>query len=429
MTTSPSSTIPTEISSCDVARFPETEALWARVNQIGFRDSAWPLGRVTNGPNVATAGINDRLCTNFAGYNYLGLAQHPSVLEAAHAALDSYGASASASRIASGNMRPHLDLEAAIARWLGVEAALVFPAGHFTNLVGIGSLVRQGSDVIFMDALVHNSVVLGARLAGAQTYSFPHNNLRMLAAMLRQHRSRYERALIITEGVFSADGDLPDLVSMVALARSNDAMIMIDEAHSIGVVGATGRGIGEATGVDRGAVTVWMGTLSKALASCGGYIAGSYDLIHLLRYTNGGFMFSAGMPPATAAAALAALNVLEQEPERVRAVQRNANLFRLLARNAGLSIGGSVSPSPVVPVVVGDDEPTMQLCADLYREGINVGPMISPAVPHGKARLRFFLTSEHTEAQIHSTVEAVARRMVPMAFHIHVPGTNLVQPG
>ena len=427
MITDSSPTIPTEISSSDVARFPETVALWARVNQIGFHDSAWPLGRITNGPNAATAGINGRPCANFAGYNYLGLAQHPSVLAAAHSAIDAYGASASASRIASGNMRPHLDLEAAIAHWLGVEAALVFPAGHFTNLVGISSLVRQGSDVIFMDALVHNSVVLGARLAGAQTYSFPHNNLRMLAAMLRQHRSRYERALIITEGVFSADGDLPDLVSMVTLARSHDAMIMIDEAHSIGVVGATGRGIGEATGIDRSAVTVWMGTLSKALASCGGYIAGSHELIHLLRYTNGGFMFSAGMPPATAAAALAALNVLEQEPERVRAVQRNANLFRLLARNAGLSIGSSVAPSPVVPVMVGDDGPTMQLCTDLYHDGINVGPMISPAVPHGKARLRFFLTSEHTEEQIHGTVEAVARRLVPMAFPTPVTGTNLVQ--
>lgn len=322
---------------------------------------------------------------------------------------------------------PHLELEAAIARWLGVEAALVFPAGHFTNLVCISSVVRPGSDVIFMDALAHNSVVLGAKLAGAQTYSFPHNNLRMLAGMLGQHRCRYKRALIITEGVFSADGDMPDLVALVALARSHDAMIMIDEAHSLGVVGATGRGIGEATGIDRKAVTVWMGTLSKALASCGGYVAGSHELIHLLRYTNGGFMFSAGMPPATAAAALAALRVLEQEPQRVRAVQRNANLFRLLARNAGLSIGSSVAPSPVVPVMVGDDGPTMQLCTDLYQDGINVGPMISPAVPHGKARLRFFLTSEHTEEQIHGTVEAVARRLVPISRPATVLGTNLAQ--
>jgi 8-amino-7-oxononanoate synthase len=419
--------IPTEVSSCDIARFPETEALWARVKQVGFHDPAWPLNRVTNGPNAATAGINGSSCANFAGYNYLGLAQHPRVLDAAHAALDAYGASASASRIASGNMQPHIDLEAAIARWLGVEAALVFPAGHFTNLVGISSLVRPGSDVIFMDSLVHNSVVLGARLAGAQTYSYPHNNLHMLAGMLALHRPRYERALIITEGVFSADGDLPDMAALVTLARTHDAMIMIDEAHSLGVVGATGRGIGEAARIDRRAVTVWMGTLSKALASCGGYIAGSHELIHLLRYTNGGFMFSAGMPPATAAAALAALQVLEQEPQRVRTVQRNANLFRLLAQDAGLAIGGSVAPSPVVPIMVGDDLAAMQLSTDLFHDGINVGPMISPAVPHGKARLRFFLTSEHTEAQIRDTVEAVARRLVPIACPTGMPASSLAQ--
>jgi len=422
-----STIVPTEVSSCDVARFPETEALRARVAQVGFHDPAWPLGRVTSGPNAATAGINGSSCANFAGYNYLGLAQHPLVLDAAHAALDTYGASASASRIASGNMQPHLDLEAAIADWLGVEAALVFPAGHFTNLVGISSLVRPGSDVIFMDALVHNSVVLGARLAGAQTYSFPHNNLRMLAGMLELHRPRYERALIITEGVFSADGDLPDLAALVRLAGAHEAMIMIDEAHSLGVVGATGRGIGEAAGIDRRAVTVWMGTLSKALASCGGYIAGSRELIHLLRYTNGGFMFSAGMPPATAAAALAAIRVLEQDPQRVRAVQRNANLFRRLALDAGLNIGSSVAPSPVVPIMVGDDVPTMKLSTELYYDGINVGPMISPAVPHGKARLRFFLTSEHTEEQIRSTVKAVARRLLPIDCSARVAAASLEQ--
>ena len=409
-----SSTSTPDVSSSDVASFPETEALWARVNQIGFNDSAWPLNRVTDGPNAATAGINGRECVNFAGYNYLGLAQHRVVVDAAHAALDVYGTSASASRIASGNMQPHVALEAAIARFLGVEAALVFPAGHFTNLVGISSLVRPANDVIFMDALVHNSIVLGARLAGAQTYSFPHNNLRMLAGMLAMNRHRYERALIITEGVFSADGDLPNLAGLVALASTHDAMVMIDEAHSLGVIGATGRGIGEAAGIDRRGVTVWMGTLSKALASCGGYIAGSHALIHLLRYTNGGFMFSAGMPPATAAAALAALQVLEQEPQRVRAVQRNANLFRRLAQEAGLGIGGSVAPSPVVPIMVGDDLPTMQLSTELYHHGINVGPMISPAVPHGKARLRFFLTSEHTEAQIRNTIKVVARKLVPI---------------
>jgi 8-amino-7-oxononanoate synthase len=429
MTTySPTHVIPTEVSSCDVARFPETEALWARVTQIGFHDSAWPLARITSGPNAATAGINGRSCINFSGYNYLGLANHPLVLKAAHDALDTYGASASASRIAGGNMQPHVDLEAALARFLGVEAALVFPAGHFTNLVSISSLVRPGKDVIFMDSLVHNSVVLGARLAGAQTYSYPHNNLKMLAGMLALHRPRYERALIITEGVFSADGDLPDLAAMVQVARAHDAMIMIDEAHSVGVVGATGRGIGEAAGVDRRAVTVWMGTLSKALGSCGGYIAGSHDLIHLLRYTNGGFMFSAGMPPATAAAALAALHVLEQEPQRVRAVQRNANLFRRLAQDAGLAIGGSVAPSPVVPVMVGDDVPTMQLATELYHDGINVGPMISPAVPHGKARLRFFLTSEHTEEQIRRAVEVVGKRLVPIHYRAPMSTPNLAQP-
>jgi len=429
MITEYSPTIPIATSSCDVSKFPETVALRARVTQLGIHNSAWPLGRITNGPNVATASINGRMCANFAGYNYLGLAQHPSVLDAAHAAIDAYGASASASRIASGNMDPHLELEAAIARWLGVEAALVFPAGHFTNLVGISSLVRQGSDIIFMDALVHNSIVLGARLAGAQAYSFPHNNLRMLDGMLKQHRSRYDRALIITEGVFSADGDLPDLATLVDLARSHDAMIMIDEAHSLGVVGSTGRGVGEAMGIDRSAVTVWMGTLSKALASCGGYIAGSHELIHLLRYTNGGFMFSAGMPPANAGAALAALHVLEQEPQRVQAVQRNANLFRLLARKAGLSIGSSVAPSPVVPIMVGDDEATIQLCNDLYMAGINVGPMLSPAVPHGKSRLRFFLTSDHTEEQIHNTVAAVARRLIRVEIPTVVFETNLVQAG
>lgn len=339
---------------------------------------------------------------NFAGYNYLGLAQHPRVCEAAKQAIDQYGASVSASRLVSGERPIHAELERAIADWVGVDAAVAMLGGHATNETTIGHLVRTG-DLVLHDSLAHNSIIQGASLSGARRRPFPHNDWEELDQILHDIRRDYRRVLIITEGVFGMEGDYPDLPRFIEIKRRHKAWLMVDEAHSIGTMGATGRGIAEYFKIPPSDVDIWMGTLSKALGSCGGYIAGSADLVEYLKYTAPGFVFSVGMPPASAAAAIEALKILAEEPQRVSALHRNAEMFLRIARQAGLDTGRSKG-TPVVPVILGDSMMTMFVAQRMLLQGINVRPIIYPAVDESAARLRFFINSEHTEAQIRSTI-------------------------
>lgn len=365
-----------------------------------------PFFRPHEGIAGATSRIGDREVVNFGSYNYLGLNGDPRVVAAAKAAMDRYGVSASASRMVSGERPVHAELEAALAAHYGVDAALAFVSGHATNVTVLGHLMGP-RDLILHDAAIHNSCAEGARLSGARRIAFPHNDWRAAERELAAARRGARRALIVIEGHYSMDGDIPDLPRFVEMARRHDAWLMVDEAHGLGVVGATGRGIHEHWGIAAQDIDIWMGTLSKTLSGCGGTIAGNADLIAWLKHSAPGFVYSVGMAPALAAASLESLRILHAEPERVARLQANAALFLRLAREAGLDTGNSAGLA-IVPVIVGSSVGAARLSQALFEQGINAQPILYPAVPDASARLRFFLSSEHTEAQIRSAVTAVA---------------------
>jgi 7-keto-8-aminopelargonate synthetase-like enzyme len=265
------------------------------------------------------------------------------------------------------------------------------------------------------DSLSHNSIVQGALLSGARRRPFPHNDYDALDRMLTELRSQYRRALIVVEGVYSMDGDFADIPKFIEVKKRHQAMLMVDEAHSFGTMGATGRGIAEHFGIDAREVDIWMGTLSKSAASCGGYIAGSNALIELLRYTAPGFVFSVGMPPAQVAAALAAIRTLEAEPDRVERLRQRSRLFLSLCQEAELDTGDS-GGTPVIPIITGNSMVALRLSNRLKSDGINVQPILYPAVDESAARLRFFVTSEHSEEQIRFTVERTAYHLKELGF-------------
>lgn len=389
--------------------FPEITALGERVALLARLELPNPYFLVHEGGITDTTVVDGRELLSFSSYNYLGLATHPEVTGAATAAIARYGTSVSASRLLSGNRPLHLELEAELAARLGCEDALTLANGHATNVTVIGHLVGPG-DLVVHDSLSHDSILQGCRLSGATRRPFPHNDAAALDALLSQVRHQYRRVLIVVEGVYSMDGDIADLPALVEVKRRHGALLMVDEAHSIGTIGATGSGIGEYHAVERAAVDLWAGTLSKALASCGGYVAGSAAVVEYLRYTAPGFVFSAGTTPPDAAASLAALRLLRAEPQRVARLGENAALFARLARDAGVDTGHS-HDTPIVPCIVGDSQRTLRLAEDLFREGISVNPILYPAVPEEMARLRFFVTSAHTPDQIRRAVSALERAL------------------
>jgi 7-keto-8-aminopelargonate synthetase-like enzyme len=302
-----------------------------------------------------------------------------------------------------------VELESELARTLGTEDAITLTGGHATNVTVIGHLLGPG-DLIVHDALAHDSILQGCRLSGATRRPFPHNDAAALDALLARVRHQYRRVLIAVEGVYSMDGDLADLPALVAVKRRHGALLMVDEAHSIGVIGETGRGVGEHFGVERADVDLWMGTVSKALAACGGYAATSRTVVDYLRYTAPGFVYSAGMTPADAAASLTALRILRAEPQRLTRLRENSALFLGLARRAGIDTGDSEG-TPIVPCIVGDSAKALRLAEALFQQGVSANPILHPAVPEELARLRFFVTSEHTPEQIRYTVETLRRQL------------------
>ncbi|MEA2861033.1 MAG: 8-amino-7-oxononanoate synthase [Methylobacteriaceae bacterium] len=353
----------------------------------------------------ATTIIEGQIYDNYSSYDYLGLNGHPEVQAAATAAIEQYGTSCSASRLVAGERPLHRELEAALAAHYEQEACVVFVSGHATNVSSIGALLGP-KDLIVHDSLAHNSIVMGGTLSRAERRFFPHNDLDALDELLTSSRHRHERVLIAVEGLYSMDGDVPDLARLVEIKRRHAAWLMVDEAHSLGVLGGTGAGIFEHAGVDPHEVDIWMGTLSKTLSGCGGYIAGPTVLADYLKFAAGGFVFSVGMSPPLAAAAIAALDLMHREPERVARLHRNSQHFTDCARAADLDIGTSAARA-VIPVVTHNSLIAIALGQKLFDRGINVQPIIPPAVPERSARLRFFLTSEHTEAQIDRTIQAI----------------------
>lgn len=362
-----------------------------------------PFFRVHEVRAGATTQINGKTYINFSSYDYLGLNGHPEVHAAATRAIADYGLSCSASRLVAGERPIHRTLEQKVAAHYEQEDAVVFVSGHGTNVTAIGALLGP-KDLVIHDSLAHNSIVLGATLSGAARRSFPHNDTDALDRILMSSRAQYERVLIVVEGLYSMDGDMPNLAALVDIKSRHGAWLMVDEAHGLGVLGKTGRGSFEACAVSPGDVDIWMGTMSKTLSGCGGYIAGCQVLVEYLKCMSGGFVYSVGMPPALAAASLACLDLLDREPERVAALQRNSALFWTQARARKLDVGLSTG-SAIVPVVLGSSLAAVTLSQLLFGRGINVQPIIHPAVPERNARLRFFLSAEHTPEQIMTTVQ------------------------
>ena len=403
----PAAEIP--VDSYDIAEFPEVRALeqnFAMVREAGLEN---PYFSVHEGLTNDRTVIGGREMVSWATYNYLGMSGEPEVAAAAKAAIDRFGTSVSASRLVSGEKTIHQELEREIARTVGTEDVVTFVGGHATNETVIGHVVGPG-DLVLHDSLAHNSLLQGAVLSGARRRPFPHNDFDAAEKLLAQMRGQYRRVLIVIEGIYSMDGDFSELPKFIALAKRHRALLMVDEAHSIGVMGPRGRGIGEHFGVNPADVDLWMGTLSKALGSCGGYIAGSKTLVRWLKYTVPGFVYSVGLPPAAAGASLGALRLLQRQPERVAKLHANARLFLQLAREAGLDTGPS-GGSAIVPIILGNSMNSLRLSRALFGRGISVQPILYPAVEERAARLRFFITSSHTPDQIRRTVAAMQEEL------------------
>lgn len=358
-----------------------------------------------------TAGASTILCgrkmINFSNYNYLGLSGHPEVNEAAKKAIEQYGTSVSASRIVAGERALHQELERALADLHGAEAALTFVSGHATTVTLIGHLFGP-KDLVVHDALIHNCAIEGIRLSGAKRMSFPHNDFQALDGILSDVRRHYDRVLVVVEGIYSMDGDYPDLPEFVAIKQKHHALLMVDEAHSIGVMGASGRGIAEHFGMESKDVDLWMGTLSKALGSCGGYVAGSASLIEYLKHSVPGFVYSVGMPPASCAAALKAIEIMLREPKRTTILIQRGRKFLQDAQSAGIPTGSSSGMS-VIPAITGSSIRAARLSQEMSEQGISVQPILYPAVSENSARLRFFISSDHSEKDIYQTIEVLSR--------------------
>ena len=353
--------------------------------------------------------INGEEYLNYSTYDYLGLNGHPAVNAAAMDAIKVFGTSAGASRLLAGERPGHKILEDNLADFYQTEAALIFVSGHATNVSTLATLLGP-ADVVYHDALVHDSVLQGALLSGAQRYSYPHNDCAALETLLEKSRDRHRRALIATEGLFSMDGSIADLPRLIELKRRFGAFLMVDEAHALGVTGETGRGTREYFNLAPDDVDIWMGTMSKTLCGCGGFIAGSAVLTELLRFKAPGFVYSVGMSPALAAASNAALNLLREDPDRVRRLQRLSALFLKEAKARGLNTGYAVGYG-IIPVIVGSSVVACMLCERLLARKINVMPIMYPAVEEGTARLRFFLSAAHEEEPITEVLDILVEEL------------------
>lgn len=390
-------------------RHPGYETMRATRTAASRLGVANPFFRVHDGVAGATTRIEGRERLNFSNYNYLGLAGHPETDRAAKEAIDRYGTSASASRLVAGERAIQRELEEALADLYEVEDCVVFVSGHATNVSTIGHLFGP-KDLILHDSLIHNSVLEGIKLSGAARRSFPHNDISALDALLAEIRGPFERALVVVEGLYSMDGDIPDLPALIDLKRRHRAFLMVDEAHALGVLGETGRGVREHFGLAGEDVDIWMGTLSKTLAGCGGFIAGERALVEHLKYGAPGFVYSVGLSPPLAAASLTALRLMLREPERVERLRaRSRQLLRHFC-SAGIDTGHAQGHA-VIPAITGSSLKAARLSNRLFEEGINVQPIIYPAVEEKAARLRFFLSALHREEDIDGLAETLKRLM------------------
>jgi glycine C-acetyltransferase len=359
--------------------------------------------RVLERQQAARTRFDGRDVINLASNNYLGLAAHPKLKEAAAKAAMDYGAGSGAVRTIAGTMTLHRELERRFADFKGAEDALMFQSGFTANSGTVAAILTK-EDVIVSDQLNHASIIDGARLSRAEIKVFPHKDTAAAGKLLQETKSPGRRQLLITDGVFSMDGDIAPLPELVEVAEQHGAIMMIDDAHASGVLGPGGKGTVGHFGMDPSRVDVQVGTLSKAIGVMGGFIAGPTHLIQWLVNRGRPFLFSTSAPPAVAAACIAALDVIRDEPERIERLWSNTNLFKKGLHDLGLDTGAS--ESPITPVIAGEETKAVELSRLLWEEGVFTPAIVFPTVAKGRARVRTIVTADHTEEDLKEALEA-----------------------
>ena len=393
------------MTPASVAARPQLAHLSEQIADFKQRGTFFKL-RVLDDEQAPVCSYDGRRVINLASNNYLGLCNHPKLREAAIAATERFGVGSGAVRTIAGTMRIHMELEEKIARFKNVEACVVFQSGFAANAGTVSSILGK-EDFILSDELNHASIIDGARLSRAKIKVFRHKDVAHCEELLREIGNEPGRKLIITDGVFSMDGDIGPVDKLADLAERYAAIMMVDDAHASGVLGRNGRG-----SVDHfnahGRVDVQVGTLSKAIGALGGYVCGSRDLIDYLYHRARPFLFSTSHPPSVAATCIAAFDLLENEPERIARLWENTGYFKQQLTDAGFDVGGRSTPAsetPITPIILGDGRRTMDFSKALFEAGVMATGIAFPTVPEGKARVRTIMTSEHTREQIDQALD------------------------
>jgi glycine C-acetyltransferase len=388
---------------------PQLSYLTDQMNELRQKGTHFAL-RVLEEPQMPECVFDGKRVINLASNNYLGLTTHPKLREAALAATKKYGVGSGAVRTVSGTMSIHMELEEKIARFKKTEACVVFQSGFAAN-AGTVSAILGKDDFIISDELNHASIIDGARLSRAKIKVFRHKDTAHAEELLKEVAGEPGHKLIITDGVFSMDGDVGPLPALCDLAEKYGAIMMVDDAHASGVLGKNGRGTPDHFNV-HGRVDVQVGTLSKAIGALGGYVCGSKELIDFLYHRARPFLFSTSHPPSVAATCIAAFDVLEQEPELMDKLWANTRFFKKELGLLGFNIGGSITPAsetPITPIIVGEGRLAMEFSRELFNEGVFTPGIAFPTVAEGKARLRTIMTATHTHDQLTKALEVLKK--------------------
>ncbi len=388
---------------------PQLAHLTATLDDLKAKGTYFHL-RVLDDQQAPVCHYDGKQVINLASNNYLGLANHPKLIEAALKATRELGVGSGAVRTIAGTMKIHMELEEKIARFKNVEACVVFQSGFAAN-AGTVSAILGKDDFILSDELNHASIIDGARLSRAKIKVFRHKDVAHCEELLKEIANEPGHKLVITDGVFSMDGDIGPVDKLAPLAEKYGAIMMVDDAHASGVLGRNGRGSIDHFGM-HGRVDVQVGTLSKAIGALGGYVCGSRNLIDFLYHRARPFLFSTSHPPSVAATCIAAFDILEQEPERIDRLWDNTRYFQGELRRAGFNVGGVNTPAtetPITPVILGEGRVAMEFSRALFEEGVMGTGIAFPTVPEGKARIRLILTSEHTRPQLDQALQTLVR--------------------
>jgi glycine C-acetyltransferase len=386
---------------------PQLAHLTAQLDDLRQRGTFFKL-RVLDDQQAPVCTYDGKRVINLASNNYLGLCNHPRLREAAIDATQKYGVGSGAVRTIAGTMRIHMELEEKIAAFKGVEACVVFQSGFAANAGTVGSILGK-DDFILSDELNHASIIDGARLSRAKIKVYRHKDVAHAEELLQEIQHEPGHKLLITDGVFSMDGDIGPVDKLAELAEKYGAIMMIDDAHASGVLGRNGRGSADHFNVTH-KVDVQVGTLSKAIGALGGYVCGSRDLIDYLYHRARPFLFSTSHPPSVAATCIAAFDMLEDEPDRIARLWANTSYFKQQLSDAGFDVGGVSTPkseTPITPILIGDGRRTMEFSKALFDAGVMATGIAFPTVPEGKARIRTIMTSEHTHAEIDEALDVI----------------------